>query len=185
VPWVNRLDRAIDREWKKRRRTSSREQVAAEVLARANGEGGDNQIDGILVVDINAYRRGHAHDGEPCHLIGGGPIPVDVAREMMNDAFLKVVMHDGVNVHTVKHFGRHRPAILQTVLDIGPAPEFAGASCKECGRKYNLQWDHIDPVANNGPTTFANLQGLCIPDHVPKTERDRKAGKLKRRPQGP
>jgi 5-methylcytosine-specific restriction endonuclease McrA len=104
---------------------------------------------------------------------------------MVKDAFIKAVIHDGVNVHTVKHFGRHRPAALQTILDLGPPPDFTGASCRECGRKYNLQWDHIDPVANGGPTCYVNAQALCIPDHVAKTERDRKAGLLKRRPQGP
>jgi 5-methylcytosine-specific restriction endonuclease McrA len=95
------------------------------------------------------------------------------------------VIHDGVNVHTVKHFGRHRPAALQTILDLGRPPDFIGASCKECGRKYNLQWDHIDPVANGGSTCYTNAQALCIPDHVAKTERDSKAGLLTRRPQGP
>jgi len=155
------------------------------VLLNTTADTGDTKIDGVLVVDINAYRRGHAHDGEPCHIIGGGPIPVAIAREMMRDAFLKVVIHDGVNIHTVKHFGRHRPAVLQTALDLGRPPDFAGASCNECGRKYNLQWDHIDPVANDGPTCYSNQQPLCVPDHVGKTERDRKAGKLKRRPQGP
>jgi hypothetical protein len=167
VPWVNRLDREIDRVWRTDR-TRAREHVAAEVLLNTTGDTADNKI-----------------DGEPCHLIGGGPIPVAIAREMMRDAFLKVVLHDGVNIHTIKHFGRHRPAALQTALDLGRPPNFAGASCKECGRKYNLQWDHIDPVGNDGPTSLANLQPLCIPDHVIKTERDRKAGKLKRRPQGP
>jgi hypothetical protein len=36
-----------------------------------------------------------------------------------------------------------------------------------------------------GEISLASLQGLCIPDHVPKTERGRKARKLKRRERGP
>jgi len=191
VPWVNRLDRAIDRAWRKAGRKRSREHVAAEVLARANPATDDQprkmserKVDIVYLVDINAYRRGHAHDGEVCHIIGGGPIPVDVLKEMTQDAFVKAVIHDGVKVHTIKHFGRYRKAELQTMLDLGAAPRFEGAVCA-CGRRYNLQWDHIDPVANGGPTSADNLQPKCIPEHVEKTERDRKAGKLKRRPQGP
>src|SRR5581483_2780676 len=30
----------------------------------------------VIVCDINAYRRGHTHDGEVCHILGDGPIPV-------------------------------------------------------------------------------------------------------------
>jgi hypothetical protein len=191
VPWINRLDRAIDRAWRKEKRKRSREQVAAEVLARSDTDTKVEtktkpgpKVDIVYVVDINAYRRGHAHDGEVCHIIGGGPIPADVLKEMTKDAFVTAVIHDGVNVHTIKHFGRYRKAELQTMLDLGPAPRFEGAVCS-CGRRYNLQWDHIDPVANGGPTSAHNLQPKCIPEHVEKTERDRKAGLLKRKPQGP
>jgi 5-methylcytosine-specific restriction endonuclease McrA len=45
----------------------------------------------------------------------------------------------------------------------------------------HLQRDHIDPVANDGPTSYANNQMLCPPDHRIKTEHDRKAGLLRRK----
>jgi hypothetical protein len=91
------------------------------------------------------------------------------------------VLHDGVNVHTIKHFGRHRPAELQTALDLGAAPGFEGATCSKegCDRRYHLQWDHTDPVANGGPTSYANQKPLCWLDHDEKTERDRAAGLLR------
>ena len=50
--------------------------------------------------------------------------------------------------------------------------------CVDCGRRYRLEWDHLDPVANNGPTSFKNLKGRCRPCHQAKTERDRKPGLL-------
>lgn len=135
----------------------------------------------VIVCDLFAWRRGHAHQGEPCHIVGGGPIPVDLAKELSKDAFIKAVLHDGVAIHTVSHFGRHRPAHLQTALDLGPAPDFTGARCVDCGRRYGLQWDHLDPVANFGPTSYENLQARCYIDHHEKTERDRRAGLLGRR----
>jgi hypothetical protein len=135
----------------------------------------------VLVCDLNAYRRGHTHPGEPCHIVGGGPIPVSVVRELERDAFLKAVLHDGINVHTVAHVGRRRPAHLETALLLGAPPDFAGVECRElgCDRQYGLEWDHVEPVANGGLTSFENLKPECKPHHWDKTERDRKAGKLR------
>jgi 5-methylcytosine-specific restriction endonuclease McrA len=48
-----------------------------------------------------------------------------------------------------------------------------------------LEWDHVDPRANGGPTSFVNLEPLCWPHHQEKTERDRKAGLLQPVGQGP
>jgi hypothetical protein len=137
----------------------------------SSGNTGDAKTDIVFVIDLNAFRRGHTHDGEPCHIIGGGPIRVDIVREVMKDAFIKAVLHDGVNVHTAKHFGRHRPAVLQTILDLGPPPDFTGASCKECGRKYNLQWITSTPSQTEGRPaqsktagSVATLLGTHFPD---------------------
>jgi hypothetical protein len=132
----------------------------------------------IIVCDLDAWRRGFALPGENCHIIGGGPIPVELARELAKDAFLKAVLYKGVAIHTVAHFGRHYPAHLQTALDIGAPPDFQGRICTGCGRRYALQTDHIDPVAHHGPTKYDNLQSLCWDCHARKTEEDRKAGLL-------
>jgi Domain of unknown function (DUF222)/HNH endonuclease len=132
----------------------------------------------VIVCDLYAWRRGHAQPGEACHIIGGGPIPVEVARQLSQDAFLKVALHDGVEIRTVKHFGRHLPAALRTALDLGPVPEFSGRACVECGSRFGLEYDHVDPLANHGPTEYANLEPRCYKDHAAKTERDRRAGLL-------
>jgi len=196
VPIVNRIDAETDRHWRAARREQrdeSRAALAADAfvaLINATGPARTSKsVELVLVCDLNAYRRGHAHDDERCHIIGGGPIPVSVARELAQDAFLKVVLHDGVNVHTVAHFGRHRPAHLETALRLGAPPGFEGVTCAEygCDRRYGLEWDHVDPCANGGPTSLANLKPECKPHHWDKTERDRKAGLLgdARRARGP
>lgn len=188
VPFVNRLDAECDRLRRAARRTGNSEPRAAhaaDALVRLVGGGGRGRAraaDLVIVCDLNAWRRGVALDGEPCHLVGGGPIPVDLARELSRDAFVKVVLHDGVGIHTVCHLGRHIPAELRTALDLGPPPQFDGAGCADgCGSRYGLQWDHVNPVANHGPTSFANLQARCFSCHAEKTERDRRAGLLRRR----
>ena len=113
-----------------------------------------------------------------CQVIGGGPIPVELARELGKDAFLKAVLHDGVAIHTLKHFGRHLRAELRSALDLGPVPAFSGAQCADCGRRFGLEYDHINPVANKGETSLSNVRALCWQDHKAKTERDRQAGLL-------
>lgn len=130
----------------------------------------------VVVCDLYAWRRGHTHPGEVCHIIGGGPIPVEVAKDLTRDAFVKAVIHDGTRIHTVKHMGRHLPAPLRTALDLGPVPEFTGRQCAQCGARWGLEYDHIDPVQNRGSTSYENLQALCWTDHQIKTERDRRAG---------
>ena len=132
----------------------------------------------VIVCDLRAWRRGHTHEGEVCHIIDGGPIPVDLAKELADDAFLSAVLHDGIKIDTVKRFGRYLPAELRTALDLGPVPEFTGRQCVDCGQRWNLEYDHIDPVANHGPTSYDNLAARCWPDHQIKTEKDRQAGLL-------
>jgi hypothetical protein len=199
VPFVNRLERDAQR---LRRAATQRggtvdgfEAYAADAFAEmiqgsptaAKAKSKRRDVDAVIVCDLRAYRREHAHDGEQCHLVGGGPIPICLARELSRDAFLKAVLHDGVNLHTVKHFGRHIPAELRTALELGPLPDLDGVVCSEegCDRCYGLEWDHVDPVANGGETSFVNLEPKCTPHHWDKTARDRRSGRLRRRDRRP
>ncbi|HXR22636.1 MAG TPA: HNH endonuclease signature motif containing protein [Acidimicrobiales bacterium] len=63
-------------------------------------------------------------------------------------------------------------------MDLGPVPVFTGAQCGHCGSRFGLEYDHINPVANNGETSLPNVQALCWDDHQAKTGRDRQAGLL-------
>jgi hypothetical protein len=193
VPLVHRVELEASR----LRREAHRDQdgrrqgfeaLAADALAAlASGERPRQgpRADLVVVCDINAWRRGHAHPGEPCHVVDGGPVPVAVARELAKDAFVKAVLHDGVVVQSIRHFGRHLSAELRTALDIGEPPGFNGAKCVDCGRRYGLEYDHVDPLANHGPTALSNLAPRCWVDHQAKTGRDRQAGLLGPRPPAP
>ena len=183
VPLANRLDRETDRIRRAATTPEPRAAHAADALvAMLSGTSGAKRgsTDLVLVCDLRAYLRGHTHAVEVCQVVGGGPLPVPVVRELVEDAFLKVALHDGVRVETVTHFGRHIPAPLRTALEIGPPPDFEGVECVEagCGRRYGLEWDHVDPVAHGGATSFDNLKARCWPHHRAKTEQDRLAGLL-------
>jgi hypothetical protein len=185
VPFINRLElaaqrarRAVQQSGGERERFEAYAADALAAMAVGECHARSARADLVIVSDLFAWRRGHAHPGEVCRVIGGGPVPVELAHELGKDAFLKAVLHDGVAVHTIKHFGRHLPAELRTALDLGPVPAFTGARCGECGSRFGLEYDHINPVANQGETSLSNVQALCWDDHQAKTERDRQAGLL-------
>jgi hypothetical protein len=190
--FAKRLDAETDRVWRtawREGRSVTRSQCAADAFqnlfepkAKAARRPAEPEL--VFVVDVNAYARGHAHPGEPCHIIDGGPIPVWRVRELAVGAFVKALLHDGTKVDSIVHYGRRRPALLQSVLDLGDPPDFEGAVCSEegCGRRMGLEWDHVDPVAHGGLTTRGNLKPSCKPHHLDKTERDRRTGLLERGP---
>jgi hypothetical protein len=192
VQFVNRLDRETDRMHRAARRAKrgearevreAREAHAADALiamTKVGRSGTSVRADVVYVCDLRAAVRGHTHGDELCHVVGAGPVPVDVVRAAAVDAFVKVVLRDGRKLDTVIHHGRHIPAVLRTALDLGDPERLDGAVCVEdgCDRRHDLEWDHDDPVANGGPTSYENLNARCRPHHWEKTERDRKAGLL-------
>ena len=128
VAIVNRLDAETDRFRRVARQGGNTEPRAAHAadalvaMLSGGGAGKATSADLVVVCDLEAYRRGHAHQGEACHIVGGGPVPVEVARRIGADAFVKAVTHRGLRIESVVHLGRHLPAELRTALELGPAP---------------------------------------------------------------
>lgn len=185
VPFVNRLEAETDRVRFAAKRgdepLESRDAYRADAFTHLLTESGGRRAPStelVIVLDYAAALRGHAKDGELCHVIGGDDIPVELAKELAKGALVSMVIHDGVNPLRIKRFGRYRPVELDTLLRIGPAPGFEGVKCVDCGSEGHLQIDHVDPVANWGPTSYENLAPRCWTCHHEKTERDRRAGLL-------
>ncbi|MCU1463505.1 MAG: protein of unknown function endonuclease [Acidimicrobiales bacterium] len=184
IPFVSRLDAETDREWRRGHRAGRpepRERHAADALERmvaGRGKGNAARADVVFVCDVRAYQRGHAHAGESCHIAGAGPVPVGTIHDAMRDAFVKGVLHDGTKIDTVAHYGRHINAEIRTALELGEPPDFDGVVCCEpgCGRRFGLEFDHVDPRANHGETSLENLAPRCRPHHRDKSERDRQRG---------
>jgi Domain of unknown function (DUF222) len=180
VPLVDRIDAETERMRRAARtanRTEPREALAADAfVAVVNGtvRSGAGAPALNIVIDWPALARDHAHPHERAHIVGGGPIPPWVARELLGNAFVKAVVTDGVEVLQVRHFGRRISAELRTALELGPPPGFAGVTCAElgCDRRHHLEWDHRQPVAAGGFTSLANLQPLCYQHHRETTARD-------------
>ena len=186
MPFVNRLDAETDRVRRAARRagsTEARDAHAADAFVGMTSGTGKRAARGevVYVCDLAAAARGRAERDELCHVVGAGPVPVSVVRAVAVAASVKVVVRDGKRLDTIAHYGRSVPAELRTALELGDPERLDGAVCTEagCDRRYGLEWDHIDPVAHGGMSSYENLEAKCGPHHWAKTERDRKAGLLR------
>jgi hypothetical protein len=115
-------------------------------------------------VDHRAFTSGTIEPGEVCEIVGVGPIPVSVAQRLAEDAFLKALITEGVDVLAVSHLGRTIPAHLRTALD-DLYPECAIAGCNV---SWGLEIDHNLPVEERGPTALWNLNKVCPYHHAYK-----------------
>jgi hypothetical protein len=113
-------------------------------------------------VDASALRRGYAKRGETCHIPGVGPVPVAVATRQLSDAFVKVLVTDGVDVTTVCHVGRSVPAHVQSALEERD-PKCVVPGCDVAHGLENHHWDV--PYAECGTSTLAGLARVCAWHH--------------------
>jgi hypothetical protein len=128
----------------------------------------------VVHVSRDALIRGTVAGGEAgevCAIEGVGDIPVAVARQMLDDAFLKGVLVDGTEVRRVRHFGHRASAAVRTALRVEAVLNGGRVECAVagCDRRAGIEWDHIEPHARGGPTEVANLQPLCRGHHREKT----------------
>lgn len=115
----------------------------------------------IVVVDRNALLRGHARDGEICEIKGFGPVPVAVARQIMEDSFLAAVVADGVDIRSVLHLGRYPTEMQKTALEVrDPA-----CVVPRCGRTDRLEGHHVPEFEVSRHTVLDELAMLCPAHH--------------------
>ncbi len=118
-----------------------------------------------VVVDYDALMRGHTVAGERCEIPGIGPIPVTLARQMSEDAILKVLLTRAVDVMAVAHGGYTIPAHLRTALDVRD-PKCIVPGCDYHRR---LQKDHRNAFGRTRVTKLEDLAHLCPFHHYLKT----------------
>lgn len=118
----------------------------------------------LLRVDLEALRRGAVEGDELCEIAGIGPVPVRVARELLGDAVLKLVITRGVDVLNVTHLGRG-PTAAQRVALAWTSP---GCSVEGCWRT-RVEIDHREDWARTRHTRLDELDHLCAFHHDLKT----------------
>ncbi|HYH51900.1 MAG TPA: DUF222 domain-containing protein, partial [Acidimicrobiia bacterium] len=131
--------------------------------ARAEPAGPENMIH--VMVDFEALKRGHTEAGEQCEIPGFGPIPVTLARQMSEDAILKVLLTDGVDVKAVAHWGRTIPAHLRSAVEVRDRK----CIVPRCDRSIDCQIDHRNTYGRTRVTRLEDLALLCRWHHYQKT----------------
>jgi hypothetical protein len=119
----------------------------------------------LIRVDHESLVRGSAEGDETCEIAGLGPIPVHVARGILGDAILKLVITKGVDVVNITHLGRS-PTMGQQV-----ALWWQARACTriDCTRTERLENDHRNEWHKIHETRLDNLDPLCPHDHDLKT----------------
>jgi hypothetical protein len=120
---------------------------------------------GLVRVDLEAMRRGQVDGDEVCDIAGLGPIPVRVAKELLGDAVLKLVITKGVDVLHVTHLGR-APTVAQKCALWWQLPE---CTALDCTRTQRLEFDHRTEWHKTHHTRIDDSDLLCDHDHHLKT----------------
>lgn len=118
----------------------------------------------LLHVDVEALVRGEAEGGEKCEIVGVGPVPVRVARELLGESILHLVITKGVDVANVVHLGRG-PTAAQRIALLWAKPKCANVECSSTF----VQIDHRLPWSETKHTKLGELDPLCPHDHKLKT----------------
>jgi len=119
----------------------------------------------IIRLDLEALLRGSIEGDETCEIAGLGPIPISIARSLLGESTLHLVLTKGVDVANVTYLGRG-PTAAQRIALLWQMPACTRLGCN---RRARLQVDHRRPYADCRVTELANLDPLCAHDHRLKT----------------
>src|SRR5262245_3329088 len=121
---------------------------------------------GLVRVDVEALTRGQVEGEERCEITGVGPVPVGVARRLLGEAILHLVVTRGRDVATVVHLGRG-PSAAQKVALLWTQPTCSRAGCDQPWTVAEV--DHRTPWTDTHRTVLDDLDRLCRHDHRLKT----------------
>ena len=122
----------------------------------------------VVRVDAGVLRSGAVGEHGTCEIQGVGPIPVDFARQLIGDSFLKLLVTDGADVLSVSHYGRTVNARQRTAV----MERDRHCVVPGCEATWGLEIDHYQvDWARGGPTALWNLAVQCHFHHRLKTLR--------------
>ncbi len=161
-------------EARKQGRHCSHQVYAADALvamakASRGGTGTTKRRDTLLRirVDLGALNRGHPVPGETCQIPGMAPVPVALARQILGDSLLELVVTEGQDLKAVCTNSRH----IQRALRIALEERDQTCCVPDCDRSDPLEIDHRTDYAKGGETKLENLARLCGYHHDLKTHR--------------
>lgn len=121
----------------------------------------------VIRADLTALVNGRVGAGEMCEIAGIGPVPVEVVRQLLSDAVLKLVLTTGSEVRNVTSLGRGPNAAMKVAL----LWEQPTCSVERCGRRARLEADHTTGAeyVKTRHTRLDELDRLCDQHHDKKT----------------
>lgn len=118
--------------------------------------------------DLEALKRGHAIAGETCEIPGIGPVPVEVARSVLGEALLELVITDGTDVSTVVTDSR----TIRKALRVALRERDQVCCVPGCNTSDPLEVDHyVTDFIAGGTTEASNLARICTWHHYVKTHK--------------
>ncbi|MPY92409.1 MAG: hypothetical protein GEV08_04855 [Acidimicrobiia bacterium] len=120
----------------------------------------------LLRLDLEALTRGMVEDEECCEITGLGPVPIRVARALLGDSVLELVLTRGKDVANIVHLGRG-PTAAQKIALLWSQPGCSRLGCDQPWHR--LQTDHRTDWADTHHTVLGELDRLCPFDHRLKT----------------
>jgi len=71
-----------------------------------------------LMVDAIALQRGYPTATETCEIVGFGPVSIELARQILPDALVDVLVHDLVDIKAHATMTRHQKRALKAALKV-------------------------------------------------------------------
>jgi 5-methylcytosine-specific restriction endonuclease McrA len=187
TPIVSRAEAEAARLYRGQRKTGQVEPFERHLadayvsLLSGKGRGRARRPELVVLVSHTVAKRGwrDVRRDEVCKIPGVGPVSPQVAREIAADAFLTGVFCDGKDLRHMRRWTRNTPVEVLLALELGNPPDFDGVRCVDCGNRFRIENDHVEPHIAHGPASTDNLQPRCWSCHQAKTALDRKTGKLR------
>ena len=119
-----------------------------------------------VLVDHAALVRGHTVAGEACEIEGLGPVPVAVVESWRHDAYLRLIVTDGIDVKALTRRSRYVDAHQDAAL----AVRDRRCVITGCDVDWRLERDHRVPYAQCHTTSLDGLGRMCGWHHLLKTK---------------
>jgi hypothetical protein len=166
-PIVNELFKAAREEGRKEPAAAYAFDAVIELARRAVGAGTPDpgakpprtvaSCLALIRVDLAALQHGAVEGEEICEIAGLGPIPVSVARELLGESIMKLVITKGIDVLNVTHLGRSATVAQDIAL------RWQSPRCRVlgCTRTKRLEIDHRTGWIKTHTTCLDDLDPLC------------------------
>jgi hypothetical protein len=120
----------------------------------------------LVLIDAAALRRGRLRAGDTCEIDGVGPVSLEMATELLDEATVQFIVKTGRDIATVSSTTRKAPQRTEVAL----IARDRTCAVPGCGKRLGLEGDHCDvDYADGGPTKLSNLVRLCPAHHEMKT----------------